>query len=149
MAALRKRSWIVRIVIAILAAWLSIEVMRDVRAIVTVMSPSSSEQAATWSQIRRGYAERSPAFGDIITLSPAVENEFRMAIMAVLRKEDPKDPAALGAVAFTQGNNIYFQPDPHGSRNPNPDVLAHELTHVVQQRQPGQVAAPQHTFKPE
>lgn len=43
--------------------------------------------------------------------------------------------AAIGALAFTHGSNIYFAPGqynpimPHGQR-----LLGHELTHVVQQR---------------
>ena len=35
---------------------------------------------------------------------------------------------AIGAKAFTQGSNVYFA----GSR-PDTELLAHELTHVVQQ----------------
>jgi hypothetical protein len=44
-------------------------------------------------------------------------------------------PAALGALAFTHGSQLYFAPGqyqpmmPHGQR-----LLGHELTHVVQQR---------------
>ncbi len=44
-------------------------------------------------------------------------------------------PASIGALAFTTGNDIYFAPGqyspttPHGLR-----LLGHELTHVVQQR---------------
>jgi hypothetical protein len=56
---------------------------------------------------------------------------------------------ALGALAYTRGNNIYLQPDPHGINHPDPQFLAHELAHVVQQRAPGQVPTPQYTFKPE
>jgi uncharacterized protein DUF4157 len=43
--------------------------------------------------------------------------------------------ASIGALAFTQGSNLYFAPGqynpltPHGQR-----LLGHELTHVVQQR---------------
>jgi hypothetical protein len=45
------------------------------------------------------------------------------------------EASAIGALAFTHGSNIYFAP---GQYNPNShfgqELLAHELTHVVQQR---------------
>jgi ribosomal protein S18 acetylase RimI-like enzyme len=45
------------------------------------------------------------------------------------------EASSIGALAFTQGSNIYFAP---GQYNPNShfgqQLLAHELTHVVQQR---------------
>lgn len=50
-------------------------------------------------------------------------------------------PAALGAVAFTHGNHIYLDSDvipPYSSSDL--EILGHELTHVVQQRQ-GRVRA--------
>ena len=50
---------------------------------------------------------------------------------------------SIGAVAYTQGSQIHFQP---GKYNPmsqsGQQLLGHELTHVVQQRA-GQVAVPQ------
>ena len=51
-------------------------------------------------------------------------------------------PSALGALAFTQGANIYFAPgtyEPATARGLR--LLGHELTHVVQQRS-GRVANP-------
>ncbi|MEZ5396380.1 MAG: DUF4157 domain-containing protein [Bryobacterales bacterium] len=46
--------------------------------------------------------------------------------------------AAINARAFTQGNDIFFQP---GAYAPHTDegkrLLAHELSHVVQQRKGG------------
>lgn len=43
----------------------------------------------------------------------------------------------IGAQAYTQGNDIHFAP---GQYNPNSkeglNLLAHELTHVVQQQKP-------------
>jgi hypothetical protein len=42
---------------------------------------------------------------------------------------------AIGALAFTQGNNIYFQPDQYNPKSlAGQTLLGHELTHVVQQR---------------
>jgi hypothetical protein len=48
----------------------------------------------------------------------------------------------VDAIAYTRGENIHFAPgkyDPHSSKGQN--VLAHELTHVVQQRA-GRVSIP-------
>jgi hypothetical protein len=43
--------------------------------------------------------------------------------------------AALGALAFTHGSNIYFAPGQYGSGHQHGQrLLAHELAHVVQQR---------------
>lgn len=42
---------------------------------------------------------------------------------------------AIGALAFTQGNNIYFQPEQYNPKSlAGQTLLGHELTHVVQQR---------------
>lgn len=50
--------------------------------------------------------------------------------------------ASIGALAFTQGNNLYFAPgqySPHSAQGQR--LLAYELTHVVQQRA-GRVRSP-------
>jgi Domain of unknown function (DUF4157) len=47
---------------------------------------------------------------------------------------------AMGALAYTEGQNIYFQPghgDPHTPEGS--ELLGHEVTHVIQQRE-GRVA---------
>jgi hypothetical protein len=45
---------------------------------------------------------------------------------------------SVGAEAYTQGNNIYFGPGQYNPGSPGTGkLLAHELTHVVQQRQGG------------
>lgn len=50
--------------------------------------------------------------------------------------------SSIGALAFTRGSDIYFAP---GQYNPGSvqgqQILGHELTHVVQQRQ-GRVSNP-------
>ncbi len=46
------------------------------------------------------------------------------------------EATTLGARSFTHGNNIHFAPgryDPHSTQGQ--ELLGHELTHVVQQRQ--------------
>lgn len=52
------------------------------------------------------------------------------------------EAASIGAIAFTLGTDIHFAPgfyDPHSTRGQ--ELLGHELTHVVQQRD-GRVANP-------
>jgi Domain of unknown function (DUF4157) len=52
-----------------------------------------------------------------------------------VRIHEGPEAAAVGAVAYTQGTDIYFQPgyfDP--ASQSGKELLAHELTHVVQQR---------------
>lgn len=57
---------------------------------------------------------------------------------------------AVGARAFTIGNNIFFA---HGEYNPHSssgkELIAHELTHVVQQRQGQKTDVPQGMAKVE
>jgi hypothetical protein len=49
----------------------------------------------------------------------------------------------IGAIAYTQGSNIHFQPGQYNPHNPNGQkLLGHELTHVLQQRV-GRVSTPQ------
>ncbi|MCC5632312.1 DUF4157 domain-containing protein [Nostoc sphaeroides CHAB 2801] len=71
-----------------------------------------------------------------------MENSFGTSFGDVnIHAESPK-AASMGALAFTQGNNVHFAP---GQYNPQSSsgqaLLGHELTHVVQQRA-GRVAVP-------
>jgi uncharacterized protein DUF4157 len=60
-----------------------------------------------------------------------------------VRVHQGPDAASLSALAFTQGRDIHFAP---GRYNPSSlegqKIIAHELAHVIQQRQ-GRVAVPQ------
>jgi hypothetical protein len=60
-----------------------------------------------------------------------------------VRVHEGSQAAALGAIAYTQGNDIHFSP---GSYDPashaGQELLGHELTHVVQQGA-GRVSVPQ------
>ena len=57
------------------------------------------------------------------------------ADLSDVRVHEGHQASALGALAYTQGQNIYFQP---GHYNPNTpggaELLGHELTHIIQQR---------------
>jgi hypothetical protein len=61
--------------------------------------------------------------------------EFFGTSFADVRVHVGPQAASIGALAFTMGSDLYFAPgqyDPHGAHGQR--LLAHELTHVVQQR---------------
>jgi len=77
-------------------------------------------------------------FGPGLPLPEPVQRKMETAFnasFADVRIHVGPQAAAIGALAFTHGSNIYFAPGqynpmmPHGQR-----LLGHELTHVVQQR---------------
>jgi hypothetical protein len=62
------------------------------------------------------------------------------ADFSAVRVHEGAEAASVGALAFTRGTDIFFQPgqyDPHSEAGQ--ELLGHELTHVVQQAQ-GRVA---------
>ncbi|MBD2212729.1 DUF4157 domain-containing protein [Nostoc linckia FACHB-104] len=71
-----------------------------------------------------------------------MENSFGTSFGDVNIHPESHKATSMGALAFTQGNNIHFAP---GQYNPQSSsgqaLLGHELTHVVQQRA-GRVAVP-------
>ena len=71
-----------------------------------------------------------------------MENSFGNSFADVNIHTDSPKAKSMGALAFTQGNNVHFAP---GQYNPQSSsgqaLLGHELTHVVQQRA-GRVAVP-------
>lgn len=72
----------------------------------------------------------------------SMESSFGADFQSV-RVHEGQEAAALGAIAYTQGEHLHFQPgayDP-GSASGR-ELIGHELAHVVQQRE-GRVAAPQ------
>ncbi|MCX2743012.1 DUF4157 domain-containing protein [Mangrovivirga sp. M17] len=65
-----------------------------------------------------------------------MENSFGADFSGVKIHTNDKSAADIGALAYTQGDNIHFAPgqyDPASSKGQ--ELLGHELTHVVQQRQ--------------
>lgn len=72
-------------------------------------------------------------------LHPAVQGKMEEVFktsFADVRVYVGPQAAAIGALAFAHGPNLYFAPgsyDPHSARGQQ--LLAHELTHVVQQRE--------------
>lgn len=81
----------------------------------------------------RGGAGRGgrPLPGDV---RAEMERSFGEDFSGVRVHEGP-EAAAVGAVAYTEGEDLYFQPGRFDPRSPaGKELLGHELTHVVQQR---------------
>ena len=94
----RKRSVLVRVAFAALAATITVGVMGDLGPILRFLDRASAEDSE-WRQIRRSLSERSPAFGDIITLNPAIEKEFQVAIVPIVRDRDRNEVVRGRAMA--------------------------------------------------
>lgn len=86
--------------------------------------------ASTQNSSERSYGNSLPA--DITT---KMESGFATSFADVKVHQDDSTASNLGALAYTQGNNIHFAP---GQFSPNTsagqELIGHELTHVVQQR---------------
>jgi hypothetical protein len=68
------------------------------------------------------------------TVQRSMESLFRTDFSDVRVHSGPQAPS-IGAVAFTIGSSIYFAPGAYAPGTPQgQQLLAHELTHVVQQR---------------
>ncbi len=65
-----------------------------------------------------------------------MENSFGTSFGGVNIHQNDESATQMGALAYTQGNNVHFAP---GQYNPSSqkgqELLGHELTHVVQQRE--------------
>lgn len=64
-----------------------------------------------------------------------MENSFQADFSNVNIHKDDDSATQMGALAYTQGNNIHFAPGKYepGSKT-GQELLGHELTHVEQQR---------------
>jgi hypothetical protein len=69
-------------------------------------------------------------------LQTKMQNSFGTSFQDVNIHQNDGSASQMGALAYTQGNNVHFAP---GQFNPNTqggqELLGHELTHVVQQRE--------------
>jgi hypothetical protein len=71
-----------------------------------------------------------------------MENSFGSSFGDVNIHTDSPQAKSIGALAFTQGNNVHFAPGQYSPESASGQaLLGHELTHVVQQRA-GRVAVP-------
>jgi hypothetical protein len=92
----------------------------------------------------REDAASLPAAGGGRALPGLVQAKMEHAFGAdfsAVRVHEGRHASAMGALAYAQGSDIHFAPgqyDPHSPRGQ--ELLGHELTHVVQQRQ-GRVQA--------
>ena len=74
-------------------------------------------------------------------LQAKMEAAFRTDFSAVRIHVGPQ-PSRIGALAFTTGNDVYFAPGQYQpDRVTGQQLIGHELTHVVQQRE-GRVRSP-------
>jgi hypothetical protein len=117
-AAAVSRRWspIIRVAFTLLAALLTVGLVRDVRGILGLV-PTDDDLA--WSQIRENYAGKWRALGDVISLSPEIEKQFRAALLPIFRDQPSKTRAELdmaAAVAFSKVIQRYVLPvAAHGS----------------------------------
>ncbi|MBW4595432.1 MAG: DUF4157 domain-containing protein [Brasilonema angustatum HA4187-MV1] len=102
-----------------------------------------SESAQPSKQNQTNQNSSSGARGSMpAPVKSKMENSFGTSFGDVSIHTDSPQAKSMGALAFTQGNNVHFAP---GQYNPQSSsgqaLLGHELTHVVQQRA-GRVAVP-------
>jgi len=99
--------------------------------------PASSPRSPTSGAPAGGGGRGSPLPDDV---RAKMERALGADFSSVRIHEGP-EAAAVGAVAYTRGTDIYFQPGQYDPTSPaGQELLGHELTHVVQQAQ-GRVAA--------
>lgn len=95
---------------------------------------SANGQAFAVSQDQLRLGSRGPGQRLPQAVQSSMESLFGASFGDVRIHVGPEAPA-IGALAFTLGTDLYFAPgqyDPHTPRGQQ--LLAHELTHVVQQR---------------
>jgi hypothetical protein len=113
--------------------WLETAVRPDLHAPVQRKGASEGGQASASPS-----GSGRPLPGDV---QDKMQGAFGADFSAVRVHEGPQ-AGAMGALAYTQGTDIHFQPgqyDPQSQRGQ--ELLGHELTHVVQQSQ-GRVPVP-------
>jgi hypothetical protein len=78
--------------------------------------------------------------GQGLPLPPSIRSKMEATFGAdfsdVRIHANSQAPTMLNALAFTQGSNVHFGPNQYQPHDPQGlELLGHELTHVVQQRQ--------------
>jgi hypothetical protein len=114
------------------------------------MSQARELHVSAWSgsaspPIPAGAARHSAAGTAGRPLDPAtlgtMENRFGCDLSRVRVHTDSRAAAAVGAAAYTQGTTITFAPGRYAPRTTEGQrLLAHELTHVMQQTRSGTVS---------
>jgi Domain of unknown function (DUF4157) len=104
----------------------------------------SEPSGQTSIQRQPNPAATSPGTGNSMpkAVRAQMENSFGTDFSGVNIHTESAQAKSIGALAYTQGNNVHFAP---GQYNPDSrsgrSLLGHELTHVVQQRA-GRVPVP-------
>jgi hypothetical protein len=96
-AALRKQSTAARIGFSILAAFFAAGLTTMARPVVEKALFFVDDDFA-WSVVRGRLASNYP-LGELVTLNPTIEKEFKAALLPVMRKYDPDEPAMFDASA--------------------------------------------------
>jgi hypothetical protein len=97
-AALKRRSIGVRVGLSVLAAIVVAGLVGMAKTTVEKALFSTDDDFA-WSVLRRTFASKYPTLGDLVTLTPAIEKEFKAALVPVARNYNPDDPAMFDASA--------------------------------------------------
>lgn len=93
------------------------------------MEPQKLQSAALLNQSSESSGQPLP--GDVQT---KMERSFSSSF-ADVRIHEGMQAKAIGALAYTQGDQIHFAPGQYNPHTPSGQaLLGHELTHVVQQR---------------
>lgn len=120
-------------------AWLDAAVRPDLYADAAPIQRKASGGAA-----QAAAALSAPTSGGA-ALPAAVQAKMSKAFatdFSSVRVHEGPQAQAVGALAYTQGNDLFFAPgqyDPHSEKGQ--ELIGHELAHTVQQAQ-GRVAAP-------
>ena len=106
-------------------------------------SPGTAQARAGSEGLQRGAALPASSGGAAMPqpLRQSMEHAFQSDFSGVQIHADSERAAALGALAYTEGDSVHMAP---GQYNPGSQVgrelIGHELAHVVQQRE-GRVSA--------
>ena len=93
-------------------------------------SPELQRLARTVVSDQAQVAQESTAGQVDLPYRAEMESRFGQSFADVRVQVDPHAASAVGARAYTMGRNIVF-----ATATPDRDLVAHELTHVVQQRE--------------
>lgn len=115
--------------------WLAVALRPDLHALPVQRRSAGHEHECASSMPASGSGQALPA-----PVQAKMERAFGADFSAVRIHEGPQAPA-IGALAFTQGNNVHFAPGEYDPASQSgQELLGHELAHVVQQAE-GRVQA--------
>ena len=89
-----------------------------------------TNESTTPDAVREIAAEGASGAGGEIPHKAEMESAFGTDFSGVKSHTSPEATGAMGAQAYASGNDVVF-----GDSNPSKHLVAHELTHVLQQKQ--------------